>query len=351
MPPVLEAVPNFSEGRDPATVHALVRAVESVDGVEVLDWSSDPDHHRSVLTYVGPPAAVEDASVAAARVALERIDLGRHRGVHPRVGALDVLPFVPLEGLDMADAVASARRVGRRLADLGIPVYYYGRASEPPGRGLAELRRGGVEALRDGFPPDRVPDELPAAEDGEGPRPHPSAGVTCVGARPVLLAWNVFVRGLDAAGARAVASGLRERDGGFPGVRALGLRLPEQERVQISMNLEDPGRAPPMEVFRALEAAVGELGGSVEETEVIGMIPDTLVLPAAGDRLHLLDLSPDRLLSHRVARYALKRASPDAYALRDALRAAGDAIPDEVRDAAFRLVGALLGTTTPDSDS
>ncbi len=144
---VLEAVPNFSEGRDPDTVEALVACIAGHD-VEVLDWSSDPDHHRSVVTFIGAPGDVEAAAVASARFARDHIDLRGHQGVHPRVGALDVLPFVPVHGLEMSDAVASAKRVAAKIAELGVPVYLYGRASDPPGRGLAELRRGGSRALQ-----------------------------------------------------------------------------------------------------------------------------------------------------------------------------------------------------------
>ena len=299
---VLEAVPNFSEGRDLAVVRALVAAIGAAD-VEVLDWSADPDHHRSVVTYIGPPAGVEAASIAAARFALEHIDLTRHRGVHPRVGALDVMPFVPLEGLDMRDAVASAHRVGQAIAAAGVPVWFYGAASDPPGRSLSTLRRGGFETLREGFPHDRRPDLPPGAT-----APHPTAGVTCVGARRVLLAWNVFVSGLEEGDARAIASRIRERDGGFAGVRALGLRLARQDRIQISMNLEDPDRTSPLSVFEVIEAEALARGGKVEETQVIGMMPDTLVLPGTAGRLLLPDPGPARVLSRRVAEHVRARA-------------------------------------------
>ena len=299
---VLEAVPNFSEGRDLGKVRALVATIAAAD-VEVLDWSADPDHNRSVVTYIGDPSAVEEASVAAARFALEHIDLTRHRGVHPRVGALDVLPFVPLRGLSMAQAVASAHRVGARLADLGLPVYFYARASDPPGRGLAELRRGGIEALRSGFPADRMPDLPPDAVT-----PHSTAGVTCVGAREILLAWNVIVSGIDVAEARRIAARIRERDGGFRGVRALGLRLPEQDRVQISMNIEDVAQTSPVDVFTAIEVEVARVGGRISGTQVIGMMPDALVLPATADRLLVPDLGPARVLSRRVAEHVSRRA-------------------------------------------
>lgn len=298
---VLEAVPNLSEGRDLAKVRALVDVIVAA-GVDVLDWSADPDHHRSVVTFIGDPAAVEAAAMEAALFALEHIDLRQHSGVHPRVGALDVLPFVPLEGASMEDAVASAHRVGRAVGALGIPVFYYGMASTPPGRGLSELRRGGFEGLSGGFPEGLTADEPPGAR-----APHPTAGVTCVGARPVLLAWNVFVAGLGLEDARAIAAEIRERGGGFRGLRALGLHLPEQDRIQISMNLEDPDATSPWDVLAAIDRKATQRGGRVVETEVIGMIPDALVHPPAANRLVLPDLGPARVLSRRVAQHVMKR--------------------------------------------
>jgi glutamate formiminotransferase len=300
---VLEAVPNFSEGRDLEKIRALVDTVAAHD-VDLLDWSADPDHHRSVLTYIGDPADVEAASLAAARFAVDHIDLRTHRGVHPRVGALDVLPFVPLHGLRMSDAVASAHRVGQAIADLGVPVFFYGHASQPPGRGLAALRRGGFEAIEAGFPESLRPDLPPDARSA-----HPTAGATCVGAREVLLAWNVFVSGITVADVRAIASKIRERDGGFVGLRALGLNLEGRGRLQISMNLEDPDRTSPLGVFAAIEAEVLARGGKVEGTEVIGMMPDTLVLPATADRLQILDPGSARVLSRRVAQYLEARTA------------------------------------------
>ena len=303
MTQVLEAVPNFSEGRDVGKIEQLVARISTFD-VEVLDWSSDPDHHRSVVTFIGSPRDVEAASVEAAHFAFTHFDLSRHKGVHPRVGALDVLPFVPLHGLTMADAVASAHRVGSEIARLGVPVFFYGQAAKPAGRGLAQLRRGGVEALADGWPHDLIPD-LPAGAK----RPHPTAGVTCVGARPVLLAWNVFVTGVELAEVRRIAGVIRERNEGFAGVRALGLRLIGQERMQISMNLEDLDRTAPLDVFDRIDAELRAGGGQVVETEVIGMIPDTLVLPNSAGKLRLPYLGPARVLSHRVANYVMAHSS------------------------------------------
>lgn len=306
---VLEAVPNFSEGRDLRTVHAIVDAVAGA-GAEVVDWSADADHNRSVVTLLGAPEVVESAAVAAARVAVERIDLRGHRGVHPRIGVLDVLPFVPLAGLDMESARQSAHRVGRRLADeVGIPVFFYAEASEPPGRGLFELRRGGAEALAQGWPTGRTPDLLPPGWTHPGA--HPTAGAVCVGARPVLLAWNVVVEGITPAQGRVVAARLRERGGGPAGVRALALELPERTALQISMNLEDPRRTSPMAVIHRLEDLLEEFGGRMIETEVIGMLPDELLLAAAQDRLRLAHATTDRLLSRRLAEHLALR-QPDS---------------------------------------
>lgn len=307
---VLEAVPNFSEGRDARVIEAIVDAVTRA-GAEVLDWSSDPDHNRSVVTLVGVQEVVERAAFEAARIAVERIDLSRHEGVHPRIGALDVLPFIPLAGTEMSEAMASAHRVGRRIAEeLGVPVYYYGQASEPPGRRLAELRRGGFETLARGWPEDRQPDLLPP----EWPHPgaHPTAGAVCVGARPVLLAWNVVLEGIEREQAARIAAEIRETGGGFPGLRALAFRLERQGLVQLSMNLEDPAAVSPLEVFRKIEELAASLGGQVVETEIIGMLPDELIVSAAADRLKLGPDVSGRLLSRRLVEHLASRsAHPD----------------------------------------
>lgn len=298
---VLEAVPNFSEGRDLAVVASIVQAMRR-GGAEVLDWSADPDHHRSVVTVIGTPAQVEEAAVAGAAVAKDRIDLRRHRGVHPRIGAIDVLPFVPLAGLSMDEARESAQRVGQRLArELGLPVYFYGHASNPPGRNLAALRRGGFEALVKGWPEGRAPDLLPESWPHAGI--HPTAGACCVGARPVLLAWNVWVSGLSPELARAVARDVRETSSGMRGVRALALELPSRNALQISMNLEDVESASPADVFRHVREMVEAKGGDVVKTEVIGMIPDQLVHSITADELKLENPTTDRMLSRRLARY------------------------------------------------
>ena len=302
MLPVLEAIPNFSEGKDLDLLRAVVEVITR-SGVEVLDWSADPHHNRSVVTFIGEPQAVEAAAVAAAVFSLEHLDLREHQGVHPRVGALDVLPFVPLQGLEFADAVESAHRVGAKLSELGLPVYFYGLASSPPGRRLADIRPGGFEALCERFPEGREPD-LAAGRSAA----HPTAGVTCVGAREGLLAWNLYVEGVGLDRVHSLAAEVRESGGGFASLRALAFELEPGGRIQFSMNLEDMERTSPFDVFRYVEERLQSWGGRVAGTEVIGMIPDPLVLPAAADRLHLLDSFPSRLLSARLGRHVSERS-------------------------------------------
>lgn len=367
MLPVLQAVPNFSEGRDVRRLRELLDVIED-GGVEVLDWSSDRDHNRSVVTYVGDPASVEATSLEAARFACEHFDLRVHRGVHPRVGALDVLPFVPLQGLTLADAAASAHRVGRTLADrLGIPVYFYGEASKGPTARLSELRRGGFEALAAGFPEGREPD-LSAGRSAA----HPSAGATCVGARRVLLAWNLYLEGVDLEAARALARELREAPpptlpssaagggvpgrgtsrgaGGFAALRVLAFRLESQDRLQLSMNLEDMDRTSPFDVYRYVERRLEASGGRITETEVVGMIPDALVLPAAADRLRVFDCPPARLLSPRLARHVAERAAVRADAILQAVRGEGEAVPARVRESALQLSESLTRPPSQDQE-
>ena len=305
---VLEAVPNFSEGRDLGVVEAIVAAAGSA-GATVLDWSADPDHNRSVVTIVGSPAIVEAATLAAASVAFARIDMRRHDGVHPRVGAVDVLPFIPLVGLTLEHAREVARRVGQQIVDaFGVPVYFYGHASNPPGRSLSALRKGGYEELVAGWPQNREPDLLPRAWSRAGA--HPTAGVCCVGARTVLLAWNVFVAGLDYATVRRIAGALREKNSGLRGVRALALALPRRDALQISMNLEDPDETSPARVFSFLEREIAQQGGSITETEVIGLMPDQLALSVAAERMRLQAGTTERLLSRKLAQYLATLTDP-----------------------------------------
>lgn len=299
--PLVEAVPNFSEGRDPGFVSAVAEAFDRT-GCDVLHTTRDPDHNRCVVTVIGGPAEVGDGAVAAARIALERIDMRGHRGVHPRVGALDVLPFVPLRRMEMSGAVELAWRTGARIGRLGIPVCYYGRASEPSGRTLASIRRGGFEALLPGAAAGRPRADVPGrAADGTPVHPfaHPTAGAACVGARGVLLAWNVDVEGVSPKDVGRIAAAIRESGGGFRGLRTMAVFLPEQGRTQVSMNLETPDTTDPMEVYAAIEKAVTTRGGRVAGTELIGLAPDA-VTDSVAKSMGIRDWSRDRILSRRV---------------------------------------------------
>ena len=306
MTQIVQAVPNFSEGRDPEFALAVADAFART-GCEVLHTTSDPDHHRSVVTAVGSPGSIEAGAVEVAMIAFARIDMRRHHGVHPRVGALDVLPFVPMQAIDTADTVRLARRAGARIADLGVPVYFYARASEPPGRGLAPIRRGGFEGLADDGASGRPEADLPGKDKKRRKLhrfAHPSAGAACVGVRRVLLAWNVDVSGIRPEAARAVAARIRETGGGFRGLRALALQLPAQGRLQISMNLEDPAATDPRGVYDAIRLQVEQAGGRLEGTEVIGMLPDALCDPAVAREMRVRDWSEERILCRRVEGFA-----------------------------------------------
>lgn len=297
MPALLECVPNFSEGRDRAVVGRLRAAVTGVPGVELLDWSSDPSHHRSVLTFVGAPDAAVEGAFAGIAAAREAIDLRGHRGVHPRIGAADVVPFVPMPGATMADAVAAARALGERVGrELEIPVYLYGHAASRPERvHLFDVRRGEFELLAAtlGVDPRRDPDCGPR-------RIHPTAGAVAIGARDVLVAFNVHLGGAELLPvARAVARAVRESSGGLPGVRALGLEVDGQ--AQVSMNLVDLARTPLRVAFESVRREAEARGASVTWSELIGLVPEREVLLAGGaEALRLRGVGPERYLERRV---------------------------------------------------
>ena len=284
----LESVPNFSEGRDRATIDAIG---EALSGVRLLDVHTDPDHNRSVFTVVGEDDALVDALVRAVAVARDRIDLRRHEGAHPRIGAADVVPVVPLRPADMERAKAAGVRLGERIGDLGLPVFLYGELA--PGRGPAFFRRGGTvelaERLADGLEPDFGPREL-----------HPSAGGVIVGARRPLIAFNVDLRGATLDDARTIASAIRERDGGFPGVRALGLELPGSGRVQVSMNIEDWEASALHEIVARIESEAAELGVAVDRAELVGLMPAGAAAAAAGAALRIDGFDATRLLEPRL---------------------------------------------------
>lgn len=268
MAPLMECVPNVSEGRDLGIIGALARAVEMA-GARLVDVHSDVDHHRSVFTFFGEPSVVERAALALGCAAIERIDLSRHHGIHPRIGALDVMPFVPLAGSSMADAVRCAHAVGRTLAaETGIPVFFYGHAAVlPDRRELPRVRSGGFERLAA-----RLAD--PAWRPDAGPAGvHPTAGAAVIGARGPLIAFNAVLESSDLSIAQGIARAIRESSGGLPAVRAMGVLLRSRRLVQVSMNLLNYCRTPVHVVAERLEYESALRGVRVLEYELVGCAP------------------------------------------------------------------------------
>jgi glutamate formiminotransferase len=293
---VLEAVPNVSEGRRQDVVSAIAGAFSG--GVELLDVHSDADHHRSVFTLVGEEGALTDALLAGIAAAVERIDLGEHVGVHPRVGAADVVPLVPLVPDDMPRAISAARELASRVGrELELPVFLYGEIGG--GRRPAYFRRGGLDELRARVEEgELVPDEGPREID-------PRSGVVLVGARHVLIAYNLELATDQVAIARHVAAAVRHSSGGMPGVQAIGLELSAAGRVQVSMNVIDVDAAPLHEVVELVRAAAREHGVEVTGGELVGLVPERVVgaAAAAGEELPGIDESQilERVLRSRLA--------------------------------------------------
>jgi glutamate formiminotransferase len=287
----LESVPNFSEGRDRATIAAIGEALSG--GVRLLDVHSDADHNRSVFTLVGADDALVDALLAGIACARDRIDLRRHEGAHPRIGAADVVPVVPLRPDDMERAKATALELAQRVGEeLGLPVFLYGEVGE--GRGPSFFRQGGTEQLADRMlsgelAPDFGPRELDAG-----------AGGVIVGARRPLIAFNVDLRNATLEDARAIAAVVRERDGGFPGVRALGLDLPGSGRVQVSMNVEDWEAAALHEIVARIEAEATTRDVEVAGSELVGLMPAGAAAAAAGAMLRIDGFDASRLIETRL---------------------------------------------------
>ena len=292
--PLVECVPNFSEGRDPAVLEALRAAIVAVPGVRLLDVQADASHHRSVFTFVAPPAAAVDAAFRAMTVARERIDLTRHKGEHPRMGATDVVPFVPVRDVSMDDCVALARQLAERAGrDLAIPVYLYARAAARPERErLPDIRKGEFEGLRDGIGTD------PAADPDFGPRKiHPTAGCTATGARPFLVAYNIYLDTPDVAIAKEIAKKIRTSSGGLPAVQASGFEVGGS--AQVSMNLLDIDVTSPAAVFTAVEAEAKQRGTKIVKSEVVGLIPERAIVGAGAAYLKCPDAG-DHLLEAKI---------------------------------------------------
>lgn len=267
---LVECVPNFSEGRKPQTIDRIARAIESVKGAVVLGRHIDADHNRSVITFVASPEASVDAALHAVATATELIDLRTHTGEHPRIGATDVLPFVPVSGVTIDDCIALAHEAGRRIwQELSIPVYFYERAAlQPDPVRLENVRGKGFEQLRNEIQmnPERAPD---IGDRGV----HETAGAIAVGARPFLIAFNVNLRSKDITVARQIAHEVRERDGGLPCVKALGFEMHTRGVVQVSMNLTDYERTSIAQAFAAVQAAANRHSVELAGAEIVGLVP------------------------------------------------------------------------------
>ena len=293
---MIECVPNVSEGRDRATLDRFVDAV-AASGCRVLDLHVDPDHNRSVLTFVGEEAPLFDAALALAREATDRIDLRAQRGVHPRMGGVDVIPFVPMRDATMEDCVRLAHRVGRAISEeLAIPVFLYGEAaSSEARRNLEEVRRGQFEGLAAKLDrPEWTPDFGPG-------RPHPTAGAVAVGARGFLVAFNVVLETGDLTIARRIARAIREANGGLKGVKALGLPLASRGLVQVSMNLTDVGSTSLLAAYERVEREAAAHGVSVVDSEVVGLVPRAALGGATTECLRLGRELEDVVLENRLA--------------------------------------------------
>lgn len=293
---LVECVPNFSEGRRPEVVEAISGAITAVPGVALLDVSSDASHNRSVVTFVAPKDAVVAAAFNAIATARELIDLRSHQGEHPRIGATDVCPFIPLEGVTMDECIALARSLGQRVGDeLGIPVFLYERAATRPDReNLVNVRRGEFErAVTDiGTDPDRTPDFGPNAV-------HPTAGATIIGARPFLVAYNVYLGGAEhVETARSVAKAVRGSSGGLRYVKGLGLEVDGQ--AQVSMNLVDTDRTPLHRAYDMVRMEAEAHGVTPTRSELVGLVPERVLFETAAHHIRLPDFSPDMVLERQV---------------------------------------------------
>ncbi len=294
---VIECVPNFSEGVDRKKVSAIVRAMR-VEGVSLLDWSMDPDHNRSVVTIAGPPKAVIEAALRAVGRAADLIDLTAQKGVHPRIGSADVIPFVPVSGVSLEQCALWARQAGKEIWEhYGVPVYFYAAAAARPDRAeLEEVRRGQFEGLRETAL--RDPARRP---DIGGPQLHPTAGATAVGARKFLVAYNLYLERPDVTAARAIAKAIRSSGGGLPGVKAIGVLV--QQRAQVSMNITDLGVTRVGEVYAAVSRLAVEHGTKVADGELIGLLPEQTFEPESEWVRLLVGFQPEeKILERRLSR-------------------------------------------------
>jgi glutamate formiminotransferase len=289
---LVECVPNFSEGRRPEVVDEILSSIRAVAGVKLIDSSMDASHNRAVVTFVGEPKAASEAAFRAIAKAKEKIDLTRHQGEHPRMGATDVVPFIPLEGSSMAECVKLAHALGARVGrELEIPVFYYEAAAKrPERRNLADVRKGQFEGLRDLIGKD------PAREPDDGPKNaiHPTAGATVIGARFFLIAFNVNLETQDVQVAKDIAKKIREKDGGLPGIKAMGFFLDDLKCAQVSMNVCNYEATGLLRVYQEIEKLSGERGVAIRESELVGLAPRAAMSAGLAPRIKLRGFDPKK---------------------------------------------------------
>lgn len=293
---IIECVPNISEGRDRKSVDEIAAAVRAAPGVRLLDVSSDPSHNRSVLTFVGDAAALRAGVRALFEAALTRVDLRRHAGEHPRMGAVDVVPFIPIRGASMDDCVALSREAGAEIAErFGVPVYLYEEsASSEPRRNLAEIRKGQFEGFAEKMRDPRWAPDF-------GPRePHPSAGAVAVGARPFLIAYNINLATTDLAVADRIARAIRHLSGGFRYVKAMGVALADRGIVQVSINMTNYRKTPLHRVFECVRSEAARHGVAIVGSEIVGLTPAEALYAAAEHYLRLEGFSAEQVLETKL---------------------------------------------------
>ena len=343
MTPIVECVPNFSEGRRKEVIDAILAEIASVPGVTLLDHHADADHNRLVVTFVGEPEPVERAAFASIKKAAQLIDMDQHRGAHPRLGATDVVPFVPVAGVTMDDCVAMAKRLGARVArELGIPIYLYEAAAARPDRvNLENVRRGQYEGLKAeiGINPDRKPDY--------GPTRLGKAGATVVGARPFLIAFNVYLNTADVEIAKAIARAVRHSSGGLRFVKAMGVLV--EGKAQVSMNLTDFNQTPLARVVELVRREAARHGASITHSELVGLTPQAALADAAQWYLQLDDLKPDQILENRLAASHSEPRSGDESLSREAQTLRREVVPDDSLTAFLDATAA--GTPAPGGGS
>ncbi|MDA2933763.1 glutamate formimidoyltransferase [Acidobacteria bacterium AH-259-D05] len=305
MQQIVESVINISEGRDANKLEAIATEIEAIANSFLLSYSADRDHHRSVFSFIGTPCSIFDAAFAATKKAVQLIDLRRHRGVHPRIGAVDVIPFVPIQGVSMDQCVEIARRLGEKIGlELEIPVYLYAEAARSPDfQNLAVVRKGQFEELKKQIKtdPQKKPDFGPT-------RIHPTAGGIVVGARQPLIAFNVYLNSSDVGVARRIAARIRESEGGLPGVKALGFYIEHQGLVQVSMNVTDYRQTSLLEIFLRVREEAQQLQTEVVCSEIVGLIPQDALDEETIQTLRFEDFDQSQILETRIAEVLEKQS-------------------------------------------